>query len=260
MFRLRTTDGVIDDFASMREVTTRRYTRLLNEGSDLPDLVLIDGGIGQVNAVKAVLDALGADIPVIGLAKQDEELYLPGNSEPVRLPRRSDALRLLQRVRDETHRFATTRNQKLRTKENTTLSFEGLPGIGSKKAVLLLEKFGSLEQLAEISKSTEGITAIMQAARLSRAAVETLAEAIPALLAERATSRKKRAEDGSNNARPGKAGSTASGISALAALAEEAGLPDTAEGQDTDASLAGNAALAAEKLPVYAEKSRKGKK
>ena len=133
MFRLRTTDGVIDDFASMREVTSRRYTRLVNEGADLPDLILIDGGIGQVNAVRGVLDSLALDIPIVGLAKQDEELYLPGNSTPVTLPRRSDALRLLQRVRDETHRFATTRNQRLRTKENTTLAFESLPGVGPKR-------------------------------------------------------------------------------------------------------------------------------
>jgi excinuclease ABC subunit C len=118
-FRLKTTDGIIDDFASMREASARRYTRLVNEGSELPDLILIDGGIGQVNAVQGVLDSLDLDIPIIGLAKRDEEIYLPHNSTPVSLPKRSDALRLLQRVRDETHRFATSRNQELRTKENT---------------------------------------------------------------------------------------------------------------------------------------------
>lgn len=113
-FRLRTTDGIIDDFASMREATARRYTRLLNENAELPDLILIDGGIGQVNAVKGVLKSLDLDIPIIGLAKKDEELYLPNNSTPISLPKRSDALRLLQRVRDETHRFATSKQQKLR--------------------------------------------------------------------------------------------------------------------------------------------------
>ncbi len=118
-FRLKTTDGIIDDFASMREASARRYTRLVNEGSELPDLILIDGGIGQVNAVQGVLDSLDLDIPIIGLAKRDEEVYLPHNSTPICLPKRSDALRLLQRVRDETHRFATSRNQELRTKENT---------------------------------------------------------------------------------------------------------------------------------------------
>ena len=114
-FRLKTTDGYIDDFQSMREATSRRYTRLLNEQADLPDLILIDGGIGQVNAVQGVLKSLNLDIPVAGLAKRDEEIWLPGASSPVCLPKRSDALRLLQRVRDETHRFATSRNQALRT-------------------------------------------------------------------------------------------------------------------------------------------------
>ncbi|GMO13959.1 MAG: excinuclease ABC subunit UvrC [Treponemataceae bacterium] len=117
-FRLKTTDGIIDDFASMREASSRRYTRLLNEGKELPDLILIDGGIGQVNAVKGVLDALELDIPIAGLAKRDEEIFLPHNSTPLSIPKRSDALRLLQRVRDETHRFATSKNQALRTKEN----------------------------------------------------------------------------------------------------------------------------------------------
>jgi excinuclease ABC subunit C len=103
----------------MREAATRRYTRLINEQADFPDLILIDGGIGQVNAVSGVLTSLALDIPIVGLAKRDEELYLPGNSTPISVPKRSDALRLLQRVRDETHRFATSKNQALRTKENT---------------------------------------------------------------------------------------------------------------------------------------------
>ena len=140
-FRLKTTDGIIDDFASMREATARRYTRLLNEQAELPDLILIDGGIGQVNAVQGILTALNLDIPVIGLAKQDEEIYLPGNSIPLKLPRRSDALRLLQRVRDETHRFATSRNQRLRTKENTVSIFRKLPHVGEQRARILLQTF-----------------------------------------------------------------------------------------------------------------------
>ena len=129
-FRLKTTEGIIDDFASMKEATTRRYTRLLNEKAELPDLIMIDGGIGQVNAVKEVLTALDLDIPLVGLAEKNEELYRPGNSTPMVLPRRRDALRLLQRVRDETHRFATTQNQKLRSKENIVSRFEKLPNIG----------------------------------------------------------------------------------------------------------------------------------
>ena len=152
-FRLKTTDGYIDDFQSMREATTRRYTRLLNEQADLPDLILIDGGLGQVNAVEEILNSLGLDIPVAGLAKRDEEIYLPGNSTPINLPKRSDALRLLQRVRDETHRFATSRNQRLRTKENTDSIFLELPGVGEKRAVALQKKFITLEALAGAEES-----------------------------------------------------------------------------------------------------------
>jgi excinuclease ABC subunit C len=147
-FRLKTTDGIIDDFASMREATTRRYTRLVNEDKELPDLILIDGGIGQVDAVQGVLDALHLDIPIAGLAKRDEEIYKPHDSTPICLPKRSDALRLLQRVRDETHRFATSRNQELRTKENIVSPFAQLPHVGAEREKLLLKKFTTLDELA----------------------------------------------------------------------------------------------------------------
>jgi excinuclease ABC subunit C len=152
-FRLKTTDGIIDDFASMREAVSRRYTRLVNEQEDLPDLIMIDGGIGQVNAAEGILQALKLDIPVVGLAEKFEDIYLPGNSTPIRLPRRSDALRLLQRVRDETHRFATSRNQNLRTKENTDSIFLEIPGIGNKRAMELQKKFLTLENLCEQEES-----------------------------------------------------------------------------------------------------------
>ncbi|MBP5438878.1 MAG: excinuclease ABC subunit UvrC [Treponema sp.] len=148
-FRLKTTDGYIDDFQSMREATSRRYTRLINEKQPLPDLLLIDGGIGQVNAVDGILKALGAEIPIAGLAKRDEEIWRPHTSAPVCLPKRSDALRLLQRVRDETHRFATSRNQNLRTKENTVSPFIKLPGIGKERDKILMKKYGSLQALAQ---------------------------------------------------------------------------------------------------------------
>ena len=152
-FRLKTTDGIIDDFESMREAATRRYTRLLNEQADLPDLILIDGGLGQVNAVEEILNSLGLDIPVAGLAKRDEEIYLPGNSTPINLPKRSDALRLLQRVRDECHRFATSRNQRLRTKENVDSIFLELPGVAQKRAAALQKTFITLEGLASAQES-----------------------------------------------------------------------------------------------------------
>ncbi|OJF76697.1 MAG: excinuclease ABC subunit C [Treponema sp. CETP13] len=146
-FRLKTTDGIVDDFASMKEATARRYTRLLNEQAEMPDLIVIDGGIGQVNAVQEVLDSLELNIPIAGLAKQDEEIYLPRNSTPIHLERRSDALRLMQRVRDETHRFATTRNQRLRTKENVVSVFEQLPHVGKKRTAILIDTYISLNKL-----------------------------------------------------------------------------------------------------------------
>lgn len=151
-FRLKTTDGIIDDFNSMREAATRRYSRLANEGGELPDLIMIDGGIGQVNAVDGILKSLGLNIPIVGLAKQDEELYLPHKNQPIHLPRRSDGLRLLQRVRDETHRFATTQNQKLRTKLNTQNVFENLTDVGQKRSRILLKKYFSLEKLCTATK------------------------------------------------------------------------------------------------------------
>lgn len=147
-FRLKTTDGIIDDFASMREAATRRYSRLANENADLPDLILIDGGIGQVNAVDGILKVLGLDIPIAGLAKRDEEIWRPHSSKPICLPKRSDALRLLQRVRDETHRFATSRNQTLRTKENTVSVFGQLPHVGPKREKIIIQQFVTLENLA----------------------------------------------------------------------------------------------------------------
>ena len=173
-FRLKTTDGIIDDFASMREAVTRRYTKLLNEQEDLPDLILIDGGIGQVNAAEGILQALDLDIPVIGLAEKNEEIYLPGNSTPIVLPRRSDALRLLQRVRDETHRFATSKNQQLRTKENVSSPFLLLPGVGQKRAHALQLAFGSLEGLVGLGAGAENsshaqVSRIMECIKVSKA-------------------------------------------------------------------------------------------
>ena len=159
-FRLRTTNGIIDDFQSMREATARRYTRLVNENAELPDLILIDGGIGQVNAVKGVLQTLNLSIPIAGLAKRDEEIYRPNDSVPVSLPKRSDALRLLQRIRDETHRFATSRNQNLRTKENTVSIFCELPHVGEKRAKQLMQTFTTLENFCNATQ--ESISAVLK--------------------------------------------------------------------------------------------------
>jgi excinuclease ABC subunit C len=147
-FKLRTVIGIVDDFASMREAVERRYSRLIREGKELPDLVLIDGGIGQVNAAKGVLDELGMDSDIVGLAKRDEELWLPHSKEPVRLSKRSEALKVLQFVRDETHRFATTFNQKLRSKDLLFPALESVEGIGPKRAQKIMQTYGSLEAVA----------------------------------------------------------------------------------------------------------------
>lgn len=115
-YKIKTVTGV-DDFSSIAEVVRRRYTRLKEENADLPDLVLIDGGIGQLNAATAELKKLRVRIPTISLAKKLEEIYVPGADEPLVLSRKSKALQLLQRVRDEAHRFAITYNRLLRKKE-----------------------------------------------------------------------------------------------------------------------------------------------
>lgn len=152
-FHVKSLQGAIDDFQSMKEVTARRYSRLLNEGKEMPDLILIDGGKGQVNAVHTVLTALGLDIPIVGLAKKEEELFLPHTSDPILLPRGSSALRVLQAVRDETHRFATGFNQKLRSKVLKLTTLEGVPGIGPSRSQKLLKEFGGLEELAAAEPS-----------------------------------------------------------------------------------------------------------
>ncbi len=147
-FKLRSVEGVVDDFEAMREAVSRRYSRRAAEGAELPDLILIDGGIGQVNAARGVMEALGLDCEIAGLAKRDEEIWRPGAAEPLRLDRRSEALKVLQFVRDETHRFATSFNQKLRSKDLALPALQSVEGIGPARAAALLTAFGSLEGIA----------------------------------------------------------------------------------------------------------------
>ncbi|MDR1987027.1 MAG: excinuclease ABC subunit UvrC [Treponema sp.] len=147
-FKLRTVVGVVDDFAAMREAVQRRYSRLLQEGKELPDLILIDGGIGQVNAAQGVLDALGIDCDIVGLAKRDEELWLPHRSAPIRLSKRSEALKVLQFLRDETHRFATSFNQRLRSEDLFFPILESVAGIGPKRAGLIMKTYGTIGAVA----------------------------------------------------------------------------------------------------------------
>jgi excinuclease ABC subunit C len=150
-FKLRSVIGIVDDFASMREAVRRRYTRLLAENKELPDMILIDGGIGQVNAAKGVLDELSIHCDIAGLAKRDEEIWMPQReapAKPIKLSKDSEALKVLQAVRDETHRFATGLNQRLRSKDLSLGSLESVEGIGKKRAALLLKEFGSLKNIA----------------------------------------------------------------------------------------------------------------
>jgi excinuclease ABC subunit C len=191
-FKLRSVIGVVDDFAAMREAVQRRYSRLIREGGDLPDLVLIDGGIGQVNAAKGVMDGLGADIPVVGLAKREEELWLPDANKALVLSRRSEALKVLQFIRDETHRFATGLNQRLRSKDLFFPTLESVEGIGSRRAATIMKAFGSVENIAEADASDiaercrisrESAKAVRAAARLAledrKAGQERLAAGAP---------------------------------------------------------------------------------
>jgi excinuclease ABC subunit C len=144
-FRIKTVSGAPDDFASMREVVGRRYKRLLEEGKDLPDLVLIDGGKGQLGAAAEALDELGlGDQPVASLAKQEELIFLRGREGPISLPRASPVLQLVQRVRDEAHRFAVGFHRKARSMRTIRSELDDIPGIGPTKRRALLSRFGSV--------------------------------------------------------------------------------------------------------------------
>jgi excinuclease ABC subunit C len=156
-FQIKTVVGA-NDFASHQEVLRRRFRRARSgeEGSAeelrwaMPDLVIIDGGKGQVAAAKEVLDELGLhDLPVAGLAKEREELFLPGSSDPIVLPPTSSALYMVQRLRDEAHRFAITYHRDLRAKRQVHSAFDDLPGVGPKRRRALLRVFGSAKRVRE---------------------------------------------------------------------------------------------------------------
>jgi excinuclease ABC subunit C len=150
-FKVKTVEGV-DDFASMREVVGRYFRRRIDEEKPLPDLVVIDGGRGQLGAAHDALKDVGlADLSVIALAKREEEVFVRGRSEPLRMPRRSSALRMLQQARDEAHRFALTFQRKRRSARTITSELLRIPGIGEKKRRQLLEVFGSLQGVRDAS-------------------------------------------------------------------------------------------------------------
>lgn len=149
-FHIKTLEGRVDDYEAIREAVARRYTRVLNEGLEEPDLILIDGGKGQVNAASEILETLGMEIPVIGLAKQFEEIYFSDRSDPLILPEGNEGLRVLQGVRDETHRFATSFNQQLRKKESGFSLLESIQGIGPARSRRLMETYGSVDAIIAV--------------------------------------------------------------------------------------------------------------
>ncbi len=165
LFRIKTVEG-IDDPGMMAEAIRRRYTRVLNEGGALPDLLIVDGGITQLRAAREELDRLGLeDLPCVGLAKKFEEIYpmglarKPGRSEygrrtqpaPIRLPENSAALRVCKQIRDEAHRFALTYHRRLRMKKLRESILDEVPGMGEKKKLQVLSHFGSIARLRRAS-------------------------------------------------------------------------------------------------------------
>ncbi len=161
-FRIKTVEGQ-NDFAMMHEVVTRYFTRLLEEKRPLPDLMMVDGGKGQLRLALEALIALDCPpFPVVGLAERNEEIYLPGRSEPIVLDRSRPALKVLQALRDEAHRFAVSYNRELRLKRISESLLDEIPGLGETRRNALLREFGSVAQIrkataAEIAERVRGI-------------------------------------------------------------------------------------------------------
>tara|TARA_B100000686_G_C16783760_1_gene973765 strand:+ start:615 stop:2462 length:1848 start_codon:yes stop_codon:yes gene_type:complete len=148
-FKIKNVNGV-DDFASIREVVTRRFRGLLERGEKLPDLLMIDGGKGQLSSAVAALMEMGlCEQPVVGLAKRFEEVFLPNINGSRLLPKTSASLRLLQVLRDEAHRFALSYHRKLRSKRTVTSTLDRIPSIGPKRRTALLRTFGSLQRIID---------------------------------------------------------------------------------------------------------------
>ena len=152
-FNIKTVSG-INDFASMEEILERRYTRLINENESLPNLVIIDGGKGQLSAAVEGLKEVGmaGKATVVGLAKNEEELFFPGDMESIKLPWNSNSLKLIRRIRDEVHRFGITFHRNQRSKGTFVNELENIKGIGKSTADRLLKKYRSVKKIREISK------------------------------------------------------------------------------------------------------------
>ncbi len=167
LFRIDRPD--VDDFASIAEAVTRRYGRVRREGGPLPDLLLIDGGKGQLSAALSALDRLGIEIPAAGLAKREEELFVPGRSAAVVLPRRNAGLKLLQRARDEAHRFGLASHRRARRKRALESPLLAVPGLGPAGAKRLLSAFGGAEAvLAATEEALAVVAGKRTASRIAR--------------------------------------------------------------------------------------------
>ena len=173
-FNIKTVVGP-DDFASMKEVLTRRYTRLMQEGEGLPQLIVVDGGKGQLSAAVEALDDMGlrGKIAVVGIAKRLEEIYFPGDSIPLYIDKNSETLRVVQHLRDEAHRFGITHHRNRRSKSALVSELDGIKGIGPKTSEALLTHFKSVKRLREATP--DEIAAVVGAAK-ARAIIAGLSE------------------------------------------------------------------------------------
>lgn len=151
-FNIRTVEGP-DDFASMKEVLTRRYSRLVQEGKGLPQLIVVDGGKGQLSSAVEALDEMGLRgvIAVVGIAKRLEEIYFPGDSVPLYIDKNSESLRVVQHMRDEAHRFGITHHRNRRSKSQLVSELDGIKGIGPQTATALLKHFKSVKRIRAAS-------------------------------------------------------------------------------------------------------------
>jgi len=149
-FNIKTVEGP-DDFASMREVLTRRYTRLMEEGQELPQLIIVDGGKGQLSAAVEALESIGlrGRIAVVGIAKRLEEIYFPGDSVPLYIDKNSESLRIVQHLRDEAHRFGITHHRNRRSKSALVSELDSISGVGEKTRTALLQHFKSVKRIRE---------------------------------------------------------------------------------------------------------------
>ncbi len=171
-FNIKTVEGP-DDFASMKEVLTRRYTRLVQEGEPLPQLIVVDGGKGQLSAAVEALDDMGlrGTIAVVGIAKRLEEIYFPGDSVPLYIDKNSETLRVVQHLRDEAHRFGITHHRNRRSKGQIVGALDGIKGIGPKTAEALLQHFKSVKRIREASEADIAAVVGASKARLVLAAL-----------------------------------------------------------------------------------------